>query len=209
MTATVEFFYDFSCPFAYLGSTRIEALCERSGAALIWRPFHLGGLFRELYGDDARPPAPIAPKAFSQAQDLRRWASHWDVPLAYPANHPVRTADALRAVIAAPHAAAALTHRFYKAYWVDHLDLGSREVMRGLLGEVDGVDVEGVMSKILDHDVRHRLRKATEEAQARGVFGAPTCFVDRDFMVWGQDRLQFVEAAVGGWRPEEQGSTDA
>jgi 2-hydroxychromene-2-carboxylate isomerase len=202
MTPTVEFFYDFSCPFAYLGSTQIEAVCARSEATLIWRPFHLGGLFRELYGDEARPPAPIAPKAFSNAQDLRRWAAHWKVSLAYPANHPVRTADALRAIIAAPHAAAGLTHRFYKAYWVDHLDLGDRAVVRQLLGEVEGIDAEQVMDKIGDHDVRQRLRKATEEAQARGVFGAPTCFVDRDFMVWGQDRLDFVEAAAAGWRPE-------
>jgi 2-hydroxychromene-2-carboxylate isomerase len=202
MVATVEFFYDFSCPFAYLGSTQIERVCADAGAMLIWRPFHLGGLFRELYGADARPPTPIAPKAFHNAQDLRRWASQWKVPLSYPAAHPIRTADALRAVIAAPESAAELTHRFYKAYWVDHLDLGDRAVLRTLLEEA-GVDAEAVMKSVASPDVRQRLRKATDEAQARGVFGAPTCFVDREFMVWGQDRLDFVRAAAEGWRPEE------
>ncbi len=208
MTPTVEFFYDFSCPFAYLGSTRIEEVCRRSGGALVWRPFHLGGLFRTLYGEGARPPTPAAPKARHGAQDLRRWAAHWGVPLAYHAGHPVRTADALRAVLAAPEHAAALTHRFYRAYWVDHLDLGDPNVLRSLIREA-GVEPDAVMARVADPDVRQGLFDATEEALRRGVFGAPTCLVDGDVLIWGQDRLPFVEAAIGGWRPDSPEDSDA
>jgi len=208
MTPTVEFFYDFSCPFAYLGSTRIEEVCRRSGGTLIWRPFHLGGLFRTLYGAGARPPTPAAPKATHAAKDLRRWAAHWGVSLAYPAAHPVRTADALRAVLGAPEHAAALTHRFYRAYWVDHLDLGDPEVLRSLIREA-GVEPEALMTRVASPDVRQGLFDATEEALRRGVFGAPTCIVDGDVLIWGQDRLPFVEAAIGGWRPDSPEDSDA
>jgi 2-hydroxychromene-2-carboxylate isomerase len=50
--------------------------------------------------------------------------------------------------------------------------------------------------------MRTKLREDTDEAIARGVFGAPTFFIERDHMVWGQDRLLFVEKMLGGWRPE-------
>ena len=208
MSATVEFFYDFSCPFAYLGATRIEEVCAAAGANLVWRPFHLGGLFRDLYGaETARPPTPIAPKASHAALDLRRWADHFGVPLAYPPGHPFRTADCLRSVLVATEAAAALTHRIYRAYWVEHRDVGDRAVLRTLLTDV-GADADHVLDRVSSEEIRQRLRDNTDEARERGVFGAPTCFIDGDFMVWGQDRLHFVEAAAKGWRPTDNPRED-
>jgi 2-hydroxychromene-2-carboxylate isomerase len=198
--ATVEIFYDFSCPFAYLGSTQIEALCERVGAELVWRPFLLGGVFRALYGEGSAP-LPAAPKARHGSLDLRRWSRFWDVPLAYPKGHPVRTVDALRAVLASPGLEAALSHRFFKGYWVDHVNLGDGEVLARLITEAGG-DAEQTLEAIRGPEPRERLRAATDEALERGVFGAPTFFIGGDFMVWGQDRLEFVARAAEGWRPD-------
>src|SRR5262245_7362410 len=94
----VDFYYDFSCPYAYLGHTQIEALCDRGGAELVWKPFLLGGVFKAIGAPDmpAMPPA----KLRLNALDMTRWADHWGVALRMPATHPNRTVLALRAALA-------------------------------------------------------------------------------------------------------------
>ena len=58
-----------------------------------------------------------------------------------------------------------------------------------------GFDPAEVMAKASDPAVKEQLKRATEEAIGRGVFGAPTCFVDGE-MFFGQDRLDWIEAAA-------------
>ena len=196
----LEFFYDFTCPYAFLASTQVEGLALRCGADLRWRPMFLGGVFRALYGE-AAIPRPPAVKIARVKRDLQRWAQHWDAPCSYPDGPPRNAAAALRCVLAAPEHAAAITHRIYRAYWQEHADISDRAVLRSLLVEV-GCDAPAVLAAADAAPMRTKLRDATDEAVARGVFGAPTFFVDQDHMVWGQDRLLFVEKMLGGWRPE-------
>jgi 2-hydroxychromene-2-carboxylate isomerase len=198
--ASLELFYDFTCPYAFLASTQVEALAERADAQLVWRPMFLGGVFRALYGEAAIPRPPAA-KIRNIKRDLQRWAQHWGVSCAYPEGHPQRSADALRAVLAAPEDAAAISHRVFAAYWRDGLDIGDRSVLTSLLQEA-GVDAEAVLERVAGKAIRDQLRADTDEAVRRGVFGAPTFFIDGEHMVWGQDRLLFVEKLLGGWRPE-------
>src|SRR5262245_24520155 len=95
----VEFHFDFVCPYAYLASTQIEAVCARApGAELVYKPFLLGGVFRGLGVADA--PAMPEAKARMNARDMRRWAQHWGVPFVVPQTHPNRTVTALRAALA-------------------------------------------------------------------------------------------------------------
>ena len=55
---TIEFFFDYSCPYAYLASVQVEALAARCGADLVWRPFLLGGVFRALQQPQILPLSP-------------------------------------------------------------------------------------------------------------------------------------------------------
>ncbi len=199
--AGLEFFYDFTCPYAFLASTQVDALVQRTGAELNWRPMFLGGVFRALYGQPSVPASPAA-KAADNLRDMQRWARHWGVQLRYPEGHPQRSADALRCVLAVPESAAAISHRLYRAYWQDGLDIGDRGVLGTLLSEI-GLDGEEILERINGKAIRDQLRANTDEAVLRGVFGAPSFFVDGGQMVWGQDRLLFVEKMLGGWRPEE------
>ncbi len=194
----VELYYDFSCPYAYLASTRIEALCARVGAELVWRPMLLGGVFRAL-GTPSEPA--LAPaKARLNLLDMNRWADWFDVPLVMPAGHPHRTVLALRAALAAgdglPRASKALFH----AYWVLGRDVSRPEVVREALDSV-GLDGAALVERAGDPSIKDGLRARTDEAVARGVFGAPTMFVTVDGETqtfWGQDRLDFVERTLGG-----------
>jgi 2-hydroxychromene-2-carboxylate isomerase len=199
----VEFYYDYSCPYAYLASTQIEALCARTGAELTWRPMLLGGVFRALGQGETQPVLSPA-KARFNVLDMNRWADWLGVPLVMPPLHPNRTVLALRATLAAPEADVARVSRaLFRAYWVLGRDVSRPEVVREALVEL-GLDGAALLRRADDEEVKQGLRARTDEAVSRGVFGAPTLFVTASGKTeefWGQDRLQLVEKALGGELP--------
>jgi 2-hydroxychromene-2-carboxylate isomerase len=207
----VELHYDFSCPYAYIASTQIEALCERVGAELVWKPMLLGGVFRAVTtpGATGAPPMP-PPKARLNLLDMNRWADWYGVPLEMPPTHPNRTVLALRTAIAAGPELPQATRALYRAYWALGRDVSKPEVVREALDDA-GLDGADLLRRAEEDAVKDDLRARTDEAVARGVFGAPTMFVTRGSeepggeprtdVFWGQDRLHLVEAALGGELP--------
>lgn len=205
----VEMYFDFSCPYAYMASTRIEALCARAGAALVWRPMLLGGVFRGV-GHTEEPRRKMGPAKTRQSQlDIARWAERRGVPLTVPAGHPISTVRALRALLAVPEPEwPVVIHAFYRAYWQRNDDIDTAEIVAAVLAEA-GQDQPAIARALAARDdpaIKDELRRRTDEAVARGVFGAPAMFVhldyiDRPEMFWGQDRLHLVEAMLAGWRP--------
>lgn len=190
---TLDFWFDYSCPYAYLASTQVEALAARvppHGARLVWKPMLLGGVFA-ANGTPQKLFATLSPaKAAHNARDLERWADLWGVELVMPAGHPLRTVEALRATIACgvdPR----VVHGFYRAYWIEGRGPSEEATMRDVLGAA-GHDVEAVLAAITRPEAKDDLRRRTDEAIALGIFGAPA-FVVGERMYWGQDRLHFVE----------------
>ena len=191
----VLFYFDVVCPFAYLGSTQIEDVCRRTGAALVWRPMLLGGVFNAIGRKDV--PTPPA-KLKAGLEDMQRWARRWGVPLQVPAGHPRRTVDAMRLCVAAGERVADVARALYRAYWVEGRDVTDRAVLAEI-ARAHGIDP----GRIEAAEVKDELRRITDEAVAAGVFGAPSFVVTNphgSFLFWGQDRLHFVEKALGGWR---------
>ena len=202
----VDFFYDFSCPYAYLAHTQIEALCARAGAELVWRPMLLGGVFKAV-GTVQVPFASMIPtKARHNAFDMLRWAEHFDVPLTTPPTHPNRTVLALRATLAADAEIPRASKAIFAAYWARGRDVAEPAVVREALDGA-GLDGAGLVARAEDPAIRADLRARTDEAVARGVFGAPAFVVTAPGVAgdlfWGQDRLDFVEKALGGWSVKE------
>src|SRR5262249_43042857 len=111
------FYYDVVCPYAYLASTRIEALARRVNVPLRWKPILLGGVFKAIGRDETPLPAP---KARLNLLDIRRQAEDLGVPLEMPADHPRRTVAAMRLLHCVDgEARVRLTHALYRAYWVE------------------------------------------------------------------------------------------
>lgn len=191
----VELYYDIVCPFAYLASTQIEAIAREAGATVEWKPFLIGGLLREIGPGDNAMATMSEPKRRHNELDMYRWAEHFGVPLEVPAAHPRRTVLALRAILAvAEWGRVEATRGLFRAYWVDGRDVADPAVVSRVLDE-QGLDGEGAVARASDDDIKWALRERTDEAVARGVFGAPTFFVDGE-MYWGQDRLDFVARAL-------------
>ena len=192
----IDFYFDFSCPYAYLGATQIEALAARVGAELCLKPMLLGGVFK-AHDVPQNLASTLSPaKAKHNASEMQRWATRFEVPLVMPKGHPMRTVDALRAMLAVGAPYHDLMHRFYRAYWVESRDVSSPEVIADVLTAA-GHDAAAVMAKAGSQAIKDELRARTDEAIQVGVFGAPTSVVDGE-LYWGQDRLGEVERACGG-----------
>lgn len=199
---TVEFYFDFSSPYAYLGSTQIEALAARKGARVVYRPFLLGALFKAI----GTPNVPLLamPEAKQRLvrRDIFRWADFWGVPFRYATRFPMNTVKALRLVLATPEPAlSTLVQAVYRAAWVEDRDISSDEELVDIANAV-GLPGSALVALTREEPLKRRLKEVTEEAERLGVCGAP-CFLVGDLLVWGQDRLAFVEKALDGWVPRE------
>ena len=195
MTRTLEFYYDYGSPYSYLADTQVEAIAERAGATLVRKPMLLGGVFKATSNAS---PMTVEQKSRWSAFDLPMWAKHYGVPFQRNPFFPVNTLALMRGAAAAQ--IDGLFERYhpaiYKAMWVDGRNLNDIAEVAKVLAAA-GLDAQKFGNRIQEQDVKDRLKATTDEAVARGVFGAPTSFVG-DMMFFGNDRLPFVEMALKG-----------
>jgi 2-hydroxychromene-2-carboxylate isomerase len=190
---TLEIYWDFSSPFAYLGATQAEALAKRTGATLVWRPMLLGGLFRTIGQTDVPISTWSAAKQRYYFEDMKRWAEHWGVPFAFPSRFPMNSLKAMRAYLALPEARqAAFRDAAFRAYWAEDRDISDDAVLRELVG----ADADAVLERTRAPEIKQALLDATQRAADAGVFGAPTWVIDGTDLYWGQDRITLVERAL-------------
>lgn len=197
--AALDFWFDYSSPFAYLGSTQIAELAREAGATVRWRPMLLGALFKDIGTPDVPLFAMCEAKRNYTSREIGRWARWWDVPFRFPSRFPMRTVAPLRLTLLAGDAAERLAARVFRAYWVEDRDIGDAAVLRELAREA-GVD-PALVDRTGEPGVKQALVDSTAAARAAGVFGAPTCIVNGVHLFWGQDRLELVDAALRGWAP--------
>ena len=195
MSKRVEFFFDVGSPTTYLAWTQLPALCERAGAELVYRPMLLGAVFQAT-GNAS--PAAVPAKGRYMDIDMARHARRYGVPFAMNPYFPINTLTLMRgaagAQLRAPARLDAYLRAVFRAMWVDALNMNDPAVVARALGAA-GFDPAEVLAWTADAQVKAALRATTEEAVARGVFGAPTMFVGAE-MFFGQDRLDFVREAL-------------
>jgi 2-hydroxychromene-2-carboxylate isomerase len=195
MSKTIEFFFDFGSPTTYLAHTQLPRIAREAGAALQYRPMLLGGVFKAT-GNVS--PVSVPAKGRWMGQDIARWARHWGVPFTFNPHFPINTLTLMRGAaglqMRQPQDFTRYVDAVFHAMWVAPRNLGDAGVLAAALAEA-GFDADAFMALVGDAEVKARLAANTEEAVARGVFGAPTCFVG-DQMFFGQDRLDFVREAA-------------
>jgi len=196
MSKQVEFFFDVGSPTTYLAWTQLPALCAAAGAELVYRPTLLGGVFQAT-GNAS--PAEVPAKARHMNVDMARWARRYGVPLAQNPFFPINTLLLMRgatgAQLRAPERFQAYLRGVFHAMWVEPQNLNDPATAAQALATA-GFDPAEVMGWAGDAEVKATLRATTEEAVARGAYGAPTMFVGTE-MFFGQDRLEFVREALG------------
>lgn len=188
-----EFFFDFGSPASYLAYTQMDGIAKRTGAEIVWRPMLLGGVFKAT-GNAS--PAMVPAKGKWMNADLARFARRYGVEFNRNPFFPVNTLVMMRGAAAfegtpqfRPYVDA-----MFKAMWIDGKNMNDLPTAAGVL-KAAAFDPADFMAKAESQPAKDRLKATTEEAVARGVFGAPTTFVG-DHMFFGQDRLDFVEEAL-------------
>jgi 2-hydroxychromene-2-carboxylate isomerase len=203
----LELWFDFSCPYAYLASRRAPHIARAAGVELDYRPMLLGGVFRGIGAGDG-PMATLGPaKALHNFRDMQRWAEIFGAPFQMPAAHPMRTVRALRTLLALPHSRwPAAIDAIYAAYWQRAEDITRDDVIAAALRGA-GVSEADITDALARADaMKDELRVRTDEAIGLGIFGAPAWILRRDghapLLIWGQDRMPWVDAALAGWDPD-------
>jgi 2-hydroxychromene-2-carboxylate isomerase len=194
---TIEYFFDFGSPTSYLATTQLPKLAADCGAKIAWRPMLLGGVFKAT-GNAS--PVSVPAKGRWMGQDIARWARHYGVPFAFNPHFPINTLTLMRGATGLQMRAGEASFLRYvdaisRAMWETPVNLGDAEVLATTL-RAAGFDPAAFDALVADPEVKARLIAATDEAVARGVFGAPTFFVG-GAMFFGQDRLAFVREALG------------
>ena len=195
MTKTAEFFFDVGSPASYLAWTQMPALCAKAGAELVYKPMLLGGVFQAT-GNAS--PAMVPAKGRYMTVDLGRFAKRYGVPFKMNPHFPINTLQLMRGVIGMqlrlPQRFESFLAAVFTALWAKGANLNDPEVVAATLVEA-GFDAKEVIALANDAEIKAALKTNTEEAVARGVFGAPTVFVG-DAMFFGQDRLDYIREAL-------------
>ncbi|KAG9193685.1 hypothetical protein G6011_03720 [Alternaria panax] len=218
----VEFWFDFSSPWAFLGYTQLGRLKKTFGEGLeiVMKPFPLGILLREIGAPDVPGMAVSPAKLLWTRQDHADWAEYWNavstqdggrkVKFFWADIFPIRTPTVLRVALVKPET----TSLLFEACWSHNQDMSDDTVLRAVLdqGGLNGADL---ITRANEPIVKAKLRAATAEAKELGLCGVPTYRVLRQGgngewkavggLVWGQDETNVVEDLIAGWDPDSSG----
>jgi len=188
----IDFYFDFSSPYAYIASEWIEALAARHGRLVRWKAVLLGATFQVT---GLRPPASYPMKREYVLRDFERSARFAGVPLKNPVNFPISTQNAARVFwwlndkrdTTASHWA----RHCLRAYFARGVDLSDVPSLRALAAEF-GLDADEAEAVWTDPAAKARLKAACDAAIAAGVFGTPFFVIDGE-PFWGCDRRPQIE----------------
>ena len=196
--AHIDYFFATISPYTYLAGTRPAEIAAAHGATLTYKPLDIMGLFARTGGV---PPKDRHPNRQEyRLQDMRRRAARLGVPLNLkPVFWPTNPAPSSYAVIAAQAAGggdlAALVAGLTRACWSEDRDISQDEVIRDCLSSA-GFDADLADKGMLASAETYAAN--LEEAVNRGAFGAPFFITDGDERLWGEDRLDDLDAVLAG-----------
>ncbi len=194
MTKTVEFWFDYGSPTAYLAHWRLKDVAGRTGAAIDLRPMLLGAVFQATGN---RTPAEIEAKGKWMGWDMKNFAERYGIPFEMNPYFIFNTLPLMRGALVAERRdeLERYSDAVFDAVWRDGRNMGDAEVIGATLAE-NGFDAAAYFAGVQEQEIKDELKSRVEQAVAKGVFGAPTFFVG-DKMWFGQDRLDWVEAELG------------
>ena len=195
----IEFFFDCSSPWTYLGFHNIQPLAAEERVPISWRPILVGGVFNSVNPSVyASREKPVPAKRDYMLKDLQDWARSSGLKIVMPPTvFPVNSVKAMRGCLwlepqgqLVPFATAV-----FEAYWGRDQDISQDAVLADICKRC-GIDVAAFQAGIADPLVKEQLKANTDELIARGGFGSPTIYVDGHDMYFGNDRLPLVREAV-------------
>jgi 2-hydroxychromene-2-carboxylate isomerase len=188
----ITFHFDFSSPYSYLASEKIDALAARHGREVVWRPLLLGVVFGHL---GTLPLVKQPGQGEYAPHDMARSARFMEVPFRFPSRFPLATQQAARAFYWLHDHDVAEAKQFaravFRALYVDDRDISASATVMDIAAGM-GVDRKALTAALASTELKERLKRENDAAIASGVFGAPWIVVDGE-VFWGADRLPQID----------------
>jgi 2-hydroxychromene-2-carboxylate isomerase len=195
----IEFFFDCSSPWTYLGFHNIQPLAAEMDATIRWRPILVGGIFNSVNPSVyVMRDNPVPAKQVYQLKDMQDWARHSGLAIRFPPTvFPVNSVKAMRGcILLEPQGKLVpFAQAVFEAYWRDDQDI-SNDTVLAEASERAGVSAAAFVAGIARQEIKDQLKANTDELIRRGGFGSPTMFVCGNDMYFGNDRLPLVRAAL-------------
>ncbi len=162
---TIEFFWDVGSPYTYLASTQIEKVAQECGAVVKWRPFLLGGVFRDTGN---KPNFEVKAKGAYMLDDLKTWAAYYKVPMVFPSCFPVSSLLPMRAATAADRLGKGqpFAQTVMHLYWAEGKDPSQEESILQIAAAVD-LDGEEIIRMAQDTEIKEVLKQTTGDRSPR------------------------------------------
>lgn len=190
----IDYYLSLNSPWTYLGSSRFLELRDKYGVEAAAKPTRFSDVFSQTGGLPLPKRSPQR-RAY-RMMELKRWRDELNIPIILEPKHfPSDETLGYRLVIAADIAgqdAVRLSSEIGRVLWEEDRDFSDWEVLKDAAARA-GVDADAVRAAGPDDDELDAIVvKNTEEAVARGVFGAPSYAFEDGEIMWGQDRVHFV-----------------
>jgi len=204
MSKKIDFYFDYSSPFGYLASERIEAIADKHNRTVVWHPLLLGVIFKVT----KQAPLTLAPlKGDYSLRDFSRSAREHQISYQHPDPFPIATVAACRATLwirdndddSVRARTTEFVHSVFRAVYTQGKDITDTTVL-GSIADSIGLDQTQLLAALGEQSVKDALRREIEDAVEAGIFGSPMMVVDNE-PFWGHDRLEQIDRwiSTGGW----------
>ena len=189
MIKSFDFCFDFASPYTFLAHKEVRKIEKENSIEMRYIPILLGGLLKSL-GIKTNADIPI--KVEYMIKDCKLWAKKYDIIFKFNNYFPINALNLMICVLVGEkkNFAKHFIDKVFDAIWKDGLNLNDNIIVEKLLTNLD-INPKTFLIEALDPKIKDELKKRTDDAYKKGIFGAPS-FIINNKIFWGQDRLEFV-----------------
>ena len=188
MTKSIEFYFDFISPYSYLAYQKLKTLNKDNFFKIVYKPILLGGL-HNLGGITA--PAFNVRKMKNMKDDCKLIADKYKIQFQWNDNFPINSLYLMRGYLVIDEN---LKEKFFEVcfdyYWRENIDISNKKNIIRIL-DTCSINKINFFKDIENNKVKDELKKLTNLAFEKDIFGAPT-FIVNNKIFWGQDRLEYA-----------------
>ena len=189
MIKPFEFYFDFVSPYTFLAHKEIRRIENKNSIKINYMPILLGALLKSA---GIKPNMDIPIKGKYMIKDCKLWAEKYNIEFKFNSYFPIITLNLMRCVLVAEKKSLAknFIDKVFDAIWKDDLNLNDSAIFENLLKNLK-INPKTFLMEAAQPNIKDELRKKTDDAYKKGIFGAPS-FIVNNKIFWGQDRLEFV-----------------
>ena len=188
MTKSIDFYFDFISPYSYLAYQKLKTLNKDNFFKIVYKPILLGGL-HNLGGITA--PAFNVRKMKNMKDDCKLIADKNKIQFQWNENFPINSLYLMRGYLVIDEN---LKKKFFEVcfdyYWKENIDISNEKNVIEIL-DTCSINKINFFKDIENNKVKDKLKKLTNLAFEKDIFGAPT-FIVNNKIFWGQDRLEYA-----------------